>query len=196
MLQTVELQESRLWQQLRPACIICLGNELASDDGVGMRLGRLLRSMPLPEHVVVHFSPQIDLDLIDYLLTAERIIFCDATRLGLAAGAVTVHDWQSTANLSSQPYCCHGIGLSELLTIAAELEPQLDRWVIHLVGIEASILDTFGTRLSREVQAALPGALREVLRLLAAPDDLLACADALAREVRSPSALEAAMGCP
>lgn len=194
-MQPVDLFDARVWHQLTPACIICLGNELASDDGVGMRLGRLLCSLPLPGHVVVKFSPQIDLDLIDHLLTAEPIIFCDATRLGLDAGTVTVHDWQSTAGLSSQPYCCHGIGLSELITIAAELEPGIERWVIHLVGVEASVLDTFGTRLSNKVEAALPAAVREVLRLLGAPDELVAQAHALIREVRAPSALEAATGC-
>jgi hypothetical protein len=64
-----------------------------------------------------------------------------------------------------------------------------------LVGVEASVLDTFGTRLSNEVEAALPAAVREVLRLLAAPDELVARAEALTREVRAPSALEAATGC-
>jgi hydrogenase maturation protease len=192
-LQQDESLDTEAWIALEPACIICLGNELACDDGVGVRMGRILQSLPLPTHVVVRLCPQIDLDLIDHLLTAQRFILCDATRMGLEPGTVTVDDWQFAASLSRQPYCCHGIGLSDLLSIAAELDPDHARWEVHLVGVEAQTIDEFGTRLSDSVEASLPRAISEVLKKLAAPVQLLPFAEAAAKCTRAPSVLDAAI---
>jgi|GEM_PF-563290 len=194
MLQQGRLGEVGLGAGLRPARVICLGNELASDDGIGIRMGRVLNRLPLPENVVVRFSPQVDLDLIDDLLTARSLVFCDATRLGAAAGTITVHDWRTAASWSSQPYCCHGIGLSDLIALAAELDADVSRWSIHLVGVEAEKTDTFGTRLSQAVQAAMPRAVREVLELLTASDELLAMAERVARGLDTPTEVEVALG--
>lgn len=191
----VECHQSNRRQVLQTTRIVCLGNELASDDGIGMRIGRALRRLPLPENVVVRFSPQIDLDLIDDLLSAQQLVFCDATRLGIPAGTVTVHDWRTAASWSNQPYCCHGIGLSDLVALAAELESDVRRWSIHVVGVEAHVTDTFGTRLSESVQAALPKAVREVLGLITASDELLGIAERVAHDMLAPSAIEVALSC-
>jgi hydrogenase maturation protease len=143
--------------------------------------------LPLPSHVTVRFCPQIDLDLIDYLVTAERVIFCDATKIGEVIGTVTVHNWQATASWSRQPYCCHGIGLSDLVRITSELEPHVRQREIHLVGVEASVLDKFGVELSGDVCAALPKATAAVLRLLGAGDELISFAQEVTRQVRPPT---------
>jgi hydrogenase maturation protease len=185
--------DTEAWTALLPARVICLGNELARDDGVGVRMGRILQSLPLPAHVVVRLCPQIDLDLIDELLTAQQFVLCDATRMGLVPGTVTVDDWQCAASLSRQPYCCHGIGLSDLISIAAELDPGHARWKVHLVGVEARTIDEFGVQLSESVQAALPRAIGEVLKILSAPEQLLPLAEAAAKRTRAPSVLDAAI---
>ena len=147
-------------------CIACVGNELAKDDGAGIRVGQILNARELPAGVVVEFHAQVDLDLIDELLGAPRLILCDATRTGVAPGTVTVRSWQELAGLSRQPYSCHGIGLPDLMKIAAELAPGRTHFDVHLVGIEAETIDEFGNRLSDAVEAALPLAVTRVLELL------------------------------
>ena len=188
--QPASADDCQAWDALAPACIVCLGNELARDDGVGMRLGRIMQALPLPAHVQIRFSPQIDLDLIDELLTAPRLILCDATRLGATPGKITVETWRFVADLSRKPYCCHGIGLADLVAIAAELGPIAPEREFYLVGVEAQTLDEFGTHLSELVQAALPLATQKILALLAAPATVLthagrvahgACAQAMPR---------------
>jgi hydrogenase maturation protease len=170
-------------------CIACVGNELAGDDGVGMRMGRILQLLPLPAGTCVRFYPQVDLDLIDDLLAAQRFVLCDATRTGSVPGTVSVLKLEDITQFSRQPYCCHGIGLSELVLIATELGPPDWQWDVHLVGVEAQSVDEFGTELSSPVQAALPDALRHVLRLIGAPEELISVAQAEARRVPAPSAL-------
>jgi hydrogenase maturation protease len=162
----------RTLERVGPVSVVCVGNELARDDGVGIRLGRILQRLPLPQHMSVRLCPQIDLDVIDVLLEAERVVLCDATRLGLAPGTITVNDWRYVASQSDKPYCCHSIGLADLIAIAAELAPLDVGREIVLLGVEAETLDEFGTQLSPRVQAALPAALDELLQILQVPQGL------------------------
>ena len=52
--------------------IVCVGNELVSDDGLGIRVGRALQRLPLPAGVEVVFAADIGLDLIDTVMSAVR----------------------------------------------------------------------------------------------------------------------------
>ena len=175
----------------RSTCIACVGNELARDDGVGMRIGRILMQVPLPPHITIRFYPQVSLDLIDDLLGAGRFILCDATRTGRRPGTVTVLLWEHVAAFSRQPYCCHGVGLSDLVKIAAELLPADRALNVHLVGIEAETTVEYGVALSRAVQAALPAGLRKVLELAGAPSGLVREAERIARTSAEPCLLSA-----
>ena len=47
--------------------ILCLGNELVRDDGVGIRIGRILMALPLPADVRVELAPQLGFDLLDVM---------------------------------------------------------------------------------------------------------------------------------
>ena len=173
------------------SCIACIGNELAKDDGAGMRIGRILQRVRLPGAINVRFYPQIDMDLIDDIIDVQQLVVCDATRFNLAPGTVTVNSWESIAQLSSQPYCCHGIGLADLLRLAAELAPSTAGWRVHLIGIEAETVDEFGLELSPNVQAALPEAVRRVLELVAAPATLIEQAMSAALTVQPPDIMHA-----
>lgn len=191
MLPPVEVSPSSL-MSLQAGHVICLGNELASDDGVGMRVGRALERMQLPSQVTLRYYPQIDLDLIDDFLTARRVIVCDATWTGQQPGSVTVRDARGAAELSrSVPYCCHGIGLTDLIAIASEVDQRVLSKRIHVVGVEAMVLDRFGTELSAPVMEALPLALQEVLRLLGATEGLLNSARAMAKVLADLQPIEA-----
>ena len=66
--------------------ILCLGNELVRDDGVGIRIGRILMSLPLPADVRVELAPQLGFDLLDAVAGAERVILVDAMSTGRAVG--------------------------------------------------------------------------------------------------------------
>ncbi len=168
-----------------------MGNELAKDDGVGMRMGRALERVTLPSDTYVRFYPQIDMDLLDDMLAVEKLVICDATRFGLSPGTITVSRWEELAQLSSQPYCCHGIGLQDLVRIAAELAPSTAKWDIVLVGVEAQTIDEFGLELSATVQAALPLAVKQVLELTGAGNDVIEQALVVAREAPAPDRLTA-----
>jgi hydrogenase maturation protease len=172
-------------------CIACVGNELARDDGVGMRMGRILRELPLPSSVSVRFYPQVSLDLLDDLVGAERFILCDAMRTGACPGTISVLSWEQVASLSRSPYCCHGVGLSDLIAIAAELTVEGRSLSVNLVGVEAESFTEYGTELSRAVEAALPIAVCKVLELVGASPAMVSRAEHLARTLPAASPLTA-----
>lgn len=146
--------------------IICLGNELAGDDGVGIRVGRELTQRPLPADVEVALVPAVSLDLLDLVHGAEALILVDATSTGGLPGSVRRRSLAEVEALASAPYCCHALGLPDLLRLAARLAPGAGMPDVTLVGIEAAVIDRFGTELSPPVEAAVTTAVSLVLGLL------------------------------
>ncbi len=146
--------------------IICLGNEFAGDDGVGIRVGRELARRPLPADVEVELVPAVSLDLLDLVLGAESLIFVDATSTGERPGRVRRLSLAEFASLATAPYCCHSLGLPDLMRLAARLAPEAGTPPVTLVGIEAAVIDRFGIALSPPVEAAVTLAVSTVLEIL------------------------------
>jgi hydrogenase maturation protease len=153
--------------------IICVGNELVCDDGVGMRVGRVLQKLSLGDGVSVEFHPQVSLDLIDAVLESERIVLVDATQTGQEPGTCSLMTGEQVGALAGSMFCCHGVGLPDLLLLASKLEPTAVVPEVRLVGVEAAVLDQFGTSLSPAVQKALPDAVEHTLRLVGASEQLV-----------------------
>ncbi len=146
--------------------VICLGNELAGDDGVAVRVGGELTRLGLPTDVELTLSPAVGLDLIDLVLDADALVFVDATSTGVPPGTVRRLSLAEVSGLAAAPYCCHALGLPELLRLAARLAPDGRRPLVTVVGIEAAVMDRFGTELSAPVAAAVPVAASAVLGAL------------------------------
>jgi hydrogenase maturation protease len=158
----------------REARVLCLGNELVCDDGVGIRVGRILRALPLPAGVTVELRRALGLGLIDELAPGIELIIIDASRTGAPPGTVHIMDLSTTAAFSSNPYCCHGVGVAEVLRLAERLDPATLPLRTVVIGVEASQLDEYGLELTPTVQEAIPAAVEAVLRALGATEDLVA----------------------
>jgi len=57
----------------------------------------------------------------------------------------------------------HTLGIAAVLAVAARVAPGALPRRVHAVGVEAEVLDRFGTRLSPPVRDALPEAVATVL---------------------------------
>lgn len=179
-----------------PTRIVCVGNELACDDGIGIRVGRVLERLPLPASAEVVLAAEVGLDLIEVVLAAHRLILVDATHTGQPPGTVQVMTEGAVSALAQLPCSSHAVGLPELLVLAARLEPHREPAQVALVGVEAAVLDRFGTELSPAVQTALPTAVAQVLELLGAAAELIALGREHAARFAAwePAALEALGG--
>ena len=165
------------------AHVVCAGNELCRDDGVGIRVGRLLRRLRLPGWAEVHLFQEIGWDLMDVLATPARVVVVDATFLGLLPGQLTVARFDAVASMDVSCVGCHGLGLPALVELAAALCPDRRRLGVTLVGIEAERLDGFSITLSPSVRRAVPRAARCVLSELGLTDLWTEQAEASSSEV-------------
>jgi hydrogenase maturation protease len=150
----------------RMRCVLCLGNELISDDGAGIRVGRVLESIELPADVQVQLRPAVGLDLLDLVLGAGELVVVDAMTTGRPPGTVCRWSLEQLVSLAQPPYGSHAVGLPELMQLAARLYPAREPPPVEFVGIEAQEIDRFGLLLSAPVAAAVPEALQHVLERL------------------------------
>ncbi len=154
--------------------IICIGNELVRDDGVGIRIGRILGALPLPDGVRVELAPQLGFDLLDVVASADAIVLVDAMSTGRPVGTCVTLEGQAIERYGAGASASHSIGIAELMRLARELSPKREPATLHFVGVEGAAFAEYGTELSPEVVAAIPAAVEAVLRLVGAGAELLA----------------------
>jgi hydrogenase maturation protease len=160
--------------------VVCAGNELGRDDGIGIRVGRILKRVELPEGVDVRFYQELGWELLDVMRASPRVIVVDATCSGRAAGTCSVGRLEAVETADRSPLGCHGFGLPLLAEMARELCLHVPE--VTLVGVEAARLDGFSTELSASVRDALPEAIGLVLAEIGASSACVAAAEQLARE--------------
>ncbi len=150
--------------------IIGLGNELVCDDGVGIRIGRLLQTLPLPSTHTVDLRPMIGLDCLEEWDANDAIVIVDAASSGAAPGTVSTLRIEDVSAIAEIPYCSHGFGLAEVLAIAQRLHPDRLPAAIAIVTVEVRRIDRYGTALSPPVQQALTEGICAVLKAAGLPE--------------------------
>lgn len=154
--------------------ILCLGNELIRDDGVGIRVGRILSALPLPDDVRVEFTPHLGFDLLEAVQGAERLILVDAMHTGRPPGTCITLEGAAIERYSAGAAASHTVGIAELIEVAQRLAPDRNRSSIVFVGIEGQSFEEYGIELTPAVRQAIPEAVTQVLRAIGASEALLA----------------------
>lgn len=143
--------------------VLCLGNDLLADDGIGMRAADRLRQA-LVGQVDIVATAQSGLALLDHLLGYERAIIVDAIHTGTRpAGTIrrlSPNDLSTT--LSPSP---HYAGLPEMFAIADRLALTFPSR-IDLFAIEVKDTHTIGGGISEQVMASLDRLVKEVEGIL------------------------------
>ncbi len=152
----------------RKITVVCLGNELARDDRVGLEVGRRLRELPLPPAVHVELRREVGFDLLEDLETSEHVVLVDATSLGGVPGSCRILGEAELAVSAATPFSSHSLPLGELLALGRRLFGNEQVARVTFVGIEAESLAPYHVGLSPRVAAALPGAVARVAELVQA----------------------------
>lgn len=147
--------------------IIGLGNDIRSDDGVGLevvrRLSRFLEGRPGVEVVEL---PWGGLRLMEHLTDCDRAIIVDAMISDVEAGTLR---WLNPEGIPTQHSASsHDVNLPTALELGrssgAQLPPD-DQ--LFILGIEVSDVQTYSQTLTPAVEAAVPRAVEAVLDKLA-----------------------------
>ena len=140
--------------------VICYGNPLCGDDGVGWHIGRCLEEKKLPAHILIVVCHQLTPDLAEPISQAEQVVFVDA-RLKGRPGEVTCTPLVSEGS----PFSPIGHTMTPPTLLA------LSQWLYGKTPA-ALLYSVVGTRfkpgdaLSPEVERVLPTLLPLVCRCL------------------------------
>ncbi len=147
------------------ALVVCIGNDLVADDGVGHAIFELLCQRNLPSGTSLKLLGLGGMSLLDEFGGEDHLVVVDAVQFGTLPGTIHVMDWSSIPESQSQ-VSCHGIGIREAIEVSRRLYPETTPKVVHLVGVEGKCFDQLGEGLTTEVAAAVEPAVAEILTLI------------------------------
>jgi hydrogenase maturation protease len=163
--------------QTNRVLVLCLGNDILRDDGVGWAIAGALEASlleprtPNPEpRIVVKRSALSGFYLLDELTGWDRVIVVDAVRTGRHAPG-TVLSFPFEALGTGEGPSAHAVGIPTVVRLGRRSGVPLPEW-IHLVAIEVDDMESFVEGLTPAVEAAVPRAvdvIRTVLAQVPAP---------------------------
>lgn len=147
-----------------PTRVLCLGNELVADDGLGPAVAQELRRLPsavieVAEACVSGFN------LLDHILNAYRLIVVDTVLTGAHAPGSILQVQESDIAPLFGP-CPHYIGLIEALSLARTLELPVPTEVA-IIAVEAADCSTVGGAMHPAVRRAVSKVAALVQQMLA-----------------------------
>jgi hydrogenase maturation protease len=149
---------------LKPLIVLCLGNEIISDDRFGPEVARRLQEESgegLGADVI--FAPLAGFRLLDLLAGRRAALIVDTIRTGKASPG-TLHEFPAgvltpSKNLTTS----HQISLPTVLELGRKLGMDLPE-AIDVLAVEAQDVETLSEEMTAPVQGALDEALEFVYK--------------------------------
>jgi hydrogenase maturation protease len=147
---------------LKKSLILCLGNEIISDDGFGPIAAAILHTeKEIQERADVIFAPVAGFHLLDLLQGRSRVLIVDTIVTGNAAPG-TVHVFSAGALTPSRHLTTsHQISLPTALELGKRLGYAMPE-TVDVVAVEAQDLETLSEELTPSVRNALQEALQHI----------------------------------
>ncbi|MCB0173545.1 MAG: hydrogenase maturation protease [Anaerolineae bacterium] len=153
-------------------CVAGVGKPWATDDAVGPTIVRQLASRfeaaPPATGVDLAFTTSSEpaVDLLHLMEGADQVIIIDAVRSGAPPGTIHRQVWLPglIESRGVERASSHGLGVREILALAAELgrlPDQVFLWGVEVVSTEP------GYGLSPPVAAVLPNVVEQFSQILA-----------------------------
>ncbi|NJE25479.1 hydrogenase maturation protease [Thermococcus sp. MV5] len=141
------------------ALILALGNELMKDDGVGLKVGRILAKKGCN---VLEVGTDI-FKLQRYYNGEEKIIIIDAILSDKYKPGEVIHLEGDGIfeKLKAEIRSAHFMGAIDGLRLLMAIDERLAKAEIHFVGIVAKEID-LGMELSEEVKSSIPNIINIV----------------------------------
>jgi hydrogenase maturation protease len=145
--------------------VLGLGNDILSDDGVGLVVTRRLKDN-FKDTKSIDFveTNEMGLSLLDFVEGYGWAVIVDSIITGDSKpGTLTILD-RETFN---HPRACnpHHMGLDEILDMAEKMNLKVPS-KLYVVAIEVKDPFSFGEELTPEVEEAIPKALSEIERII------------------------------
>jgi hydrogenase maturation protease len=150
--------------------VVGLGNPILTDDGVGIYVARALAARALPPDVEVAEASLGGLRLLDMIRGYERVVLVDAIQTAGGRPGQLHRLGPNDLCASRHAGCSHDMALPVALALGRQLGMPLptDENLIILAVEVVEVLD-LGEQCTPEVEAAIPLAVEQVMRILEEP---------------------------
>ena len=147
--------------------LLGLGNDILSDDAIGLLLVRKLRDeFAADERIDICETQEMGLALLDFLSGYREVVLVDAIQTGSAPPG-TVHELDAAGLKNLTGRTPHFLGVGETLALGKQLELPMPARV-RIFAIEVADAHTLGTQLTAELDQALPAILQRIRETLRA----------------------------
>lgn len=151
------------FDSLADTVVVGIGNEVRSDDGLGVVAARLLeQDERLPAGASIVHGATLGLELLPYLKKAKRIFFVDAIDTGAQPGRIVQLTEAGLRGLDGASNA-HQLGVADLL--AALRLIRADEPEVTILGMQPRFTD-WGTELSPEVARQMPALIDRVIQVI------------------------------
>jgi len=154
--------------------LVCVGNNLMGDDGIGIVLSEMLRNEPLSKNVSVFEKSTSGLGVFYTLSELDRAIIIDAVDFNGAPGETrcfTLEDVMTGKDCSG--LSLHECDLLVIIDLFNKLNIQQPTIIIYAIQPEVIMP---GDGLSKVLTAKLPEYIKEIIELSARPSWVLSSA--------------------
>jgi hydrogenase maturation protease len=158
--QTNPAAEAALFPSPR-LLVLGLGNDILTDDAVGLRVAHELRR-DLAGHpsVDIRQTTEMGLALLDFLTGYRAVVLVDSIQTGRAAPGF-LHELDAASSSQLTGRTPHFVGVSETLALGRELGLAMPEQV-KIFAIEVADPFTLGTVMTPALEAALPGLVAQI----------------------------------
>jgi hydrogenase maturation protease len=149
----------------KPILLLGLGNDIISDDAIGLVVVRAVRErLNEPSPVEIVDCCEMGLSLLDYITGHRDLLVVDSVQTGKNAPGY-IHE-VGEADLKMLPGMSpHFLGVGEILVLGRTLGlPMPTR--VKIFAVEVADTQTLCESLTPQLQTALPAIVERVMRLL------------------------------
>jgi hydrogenase maturation protease len=143
--------------------ILGIGNLILKDDGVGIHVAREIQKIIKKENITIDEALTGGMNLLDLLIGYEKAIIIDAVKSDKGEHGTVKRIELSEFNTmhSCNP---HDVSLNEAIELAKKMgETRIPKEIIIIGIMMKEIPCEFGEKLSKEINAAVPKAVKLTL---------------------------------
>jgi hydrogenase maturation protease len=143
--------------------VLGLGNELLSDQAVGLiALRRLREEGECPPWLHFAECQEVALSLLDLVVGYQGLVVVDSIQTG-RVGPGFIHEFRVDDSMSFGVFSPHFVGIGEMLALGKELGMNLPTEV-RIIAIEVLDPCTMSGQLTEKVQAGIDTAVRKMMQ--------------------------------
>lgn len=152
-------------EKITKTLVLGLGNPILSDDGVGLKVARELKTKLDRDDVTVEETSMAGLSLLDLLVDYDRAIIIDAIQtVGGKAGQIYRLNSESL-DITRHSASLHDVNLATALQLGNRLGWNLPKQ-IDIFAIEIADTSTFSEECTTKVARAIPVCVEMIIQEL------------------------------